>query len=69
MIEAVVILTTFVRAFRFQPLPGHKPRPVARLTLRPAGGMPLLSARARPKAEFSKVMSMSRRLENVGSWH
>jgi cytochrome P450 len=42
MIEAVVILATLVRAFRFQPVPGHKPRPVARLTLRPAGGMPLL---------------------------
>jgi len=42
MIEAVVILTTLVRAFRFQPVPGQKPRPVARLTLRPAGGMPLL---------------------------
>jgi cytochrome P450 len=46
MIEAVVILTTLVRAFRFQPVPGHKPRPVARLTLRPAGGM-LLIIRAR----------------------
>ena len=41
MIEAAVILATLVRAFRFQPVAGHKPEPVARVTLRPAGGMPL----------------------------
>ena len=41
MIEAAVILATLVRAFRFQPLAGHRPRPVARVTLRPGGGMPL----------------------------
>jgi len=44
MIEAVVILATLVRAFRFQAVAGHKPKPVARVTLRPAGGMPLLIA-------------------------
>lgn len=42
MIEATAILATLIRAFRFQPVPGHKPRPVARVTLRPKGGMPLL---------------------------
>ena len=42
MIEAAVILATVVRAFCFQPVPGHKPKPVAKLTLRPRGGMPLL---------------------------
>jgi cytochrome P450 len=42
MIEAAVILATLVRAFHFQPIAGHKPKPVARVTLRPAGGMPLL---------------------------
>jgi cytochrome P450 len=42
MIEAVVIIATLVRAFRFQTVPGHKARPIARLTLRPAGGIPLL---------------------------
>ncbi len=42
MLEAATILATMVRAFRFQPLARHKPMPVARLTLRPAGGMPLL---------------------------
>ena len=44
MIEAVVIIATLVRAFRFQTVPGHKARPIARLTLRPAGGIPLLIA-------------------------
>jgi cytochrome P450 len=42
MIEAAAILATVVRAFRFDPVAGHKPKPVARVTLRPAGGMPLL---------------------------
>jgi cytochrome P450 len=42
MIEAAVILATLVRAFRFLPVAGHVPRPVARVTLRPAGGMPIL---------------------------
>jgi cytochrome P450 len=45
MIEAAVILATVVRAFCFQPVPGHKPKPVAKLTLRPGGGMPLLITR------------------------
>ena len=42
MLEAAAILATIVRAFRFDPVAGHKPKPVARVTLRPAGGMPLL---------------------------
>jgi cytochrome P450 len=42
MIEAAAILATLIRAFRFHPVPGHKPKPVARVTLRPQGGMPLL---------------------------
>jgi len=41
MIESAVILATLVRAFRFCPVPGHKPHPVARVTIRPRGGMPL----------------------------
>jgi len=41
LIEAAVILATLVRALRFFPVPGHKPKPVARVTLRPATGMPL----------------------------
>jgi cytochrome P450 len=43
-IEAAVILAVLVRVFRFLPVAGHKPKPVARVTLRPAGGMPLLVA-------------------------
>jgi cytochrome P450 len=42
MIEATMILATLVRGFRFSLLAGHKPKPVARVTLWPAGGMPLL---------------------------
>jgi cytochrome P450 len=42
MIEAATILATVVRAFFFQPVAGHRPKPLARVTLRPAGGMPLL---------------------------
>jgi len=40
--EATVILAKLVRAFRFRTLPGHRPKPLARVTLRPEGGMPLL---------------------------
>jgi cytochrome P450 len=42
MIEAAIILATLVRAFCFQSVAGHRPRPVAKVTLRPSGGMPLL---------------------------
>jgi cytochrome P450 len=42
MIEAAIILATIVRAFCFQPVFGHRPQPVAKVTLRPSGGMPLL---------------------------
>jgi cytochrome P450 len=41
MLEATVILATLVRAFRFRPVAGHRPHPLARVTLRPRGGMPL----------------------------
>jgi cytochrome P450 len=44
MIEAPVILATLVRDVRFRPVLGHQPKPVARLSLRAAGGMPLLIA-------------------------
>jgi cytochrome P450 len=42
MIEGVALLATIVRAARFQRIPGHEPEPVSRVTLRPAGGMPLM---------------------------
>jgi cytochrome P450 len=37
----MVVLATLVRAFRFRPVAGHRPHPLARVTLRPRGGMPL----------------------------
>ena len=41
MIEATVVLALLVHAFRFKPIVGHRPHPIARVTLRPRGGMPL----------------------------
>jgi cytochrome P450 len=41
-IEATAILATLIRTLRFHAVPGHKPKPVARVTLRPLAGMPLL---------------------------
>jgi len=39
--EATLLLSEAVRRFRFRPMPGHTPDPVARLTLRSANGVPL----------------------------
>ncbi len=44
MLEATVILATLVRAFTFRTLPRRRPYPIARVTLRPRGGMPLVVA-------------------------
>ncbi|MEQ1695811.1 MAG: cytochrome P450 [Hyphomicrobiaceae bacterium] len=41
MMEATVLLATFVRAARFDWDGKHLPEPISRVTLRPAGGMPL----------------------------
>jgi cytochrome P450 len=41
MMEATVLLATFVRAARFDWDGQHCPEPVSRVTLRPKGGMPL----------------------------
>lgn len=41
MIEATVILATLVRAVRFRPVADYRPKTVTRITLRPAGGLPL----------------------------
>jgi len=46
--EAALILAEIVRAFRLRAVAGHKPKPVARVTLRPAGGMPLLITAREP---------------------
>lgn len=42
MMEAVVLLATFVRAVAFDWDGRHAPEPVSRVTLRPKGGMPLI---------------------------
>lgn len=39
--EATLILAELLRAYRLEPGPGHVPRPVGRLTIRPANGMRL----------------------------
>ena len=41
MLEATVILATLVRAFRLRVVADHKPKPVARISLRPQDGLPL----------------------------
>ena len=42
MLEATATLAPLVRAFSFRTVPRHRPYPVARVTLRPRGGMPLV---------------------------
>jgi cytochrome P450 len=39
--EAVLVLAAIVRHFRFGVVPGHRVRPTLRVTLCPAGGMPM----------------------------
>jgi cytochrome P450 len=46
MMEAQIILATLLARFSFELPAGFRPRPRMWLTLRPAGGMPLLVARA-----------------------
>lgn len=41
LMEAVVLLATFVRSSRFTWDGSHLPEPISRVTLRPSGGMPL----------------------------
>ncbi|MCH9807787.1 MAG: cytochrome P450 [Alphaproteobacteria bacterium] len=41
MMEATALLATFIRAARFGWDGQHKPEPLSRITLKPAGGMPL----------------------------
>ncbi len=43
--EATLLLSEAVRRYRFLPVPGHTPEPVARLTLRSANGIPLIVER------------------------
>ena len=39
--EAVAVLASLLRSFRLTLRPGHRPEPRLRVTLRPAGGMPM----------------------------
>ena len=39
--EAVLILATIVRRYSVEPVEGHVPKPVGRLTVRSENGMPL----------------------------
>lgn len=41
MTEAIVILATLLRDFRFAPVHGHAVKPVMTITFRPEGGLPL----------------------------
>ncbi len=48
MLEATILLASFVRAARFEVPPGHVPVPLSRIALQPKGGMPLkVSMRSR----------------------
>jgi len=47
MIEAVAILATLVRGAELTPDPGHRIRPLVRVSMRPQGGMPM-TLRLRP---------------------
>jgi cytochrome P450 len=60
-IEAAAILAVLIRAFRFLPVAGHKPKPVARVTLRPAGGMPILVAAREEEPLVNRVFSEARK--------
>ena len=41
MLEATAILATLLQHARFETVAGHEPKPIARVTLNPSGGMPL----------------------------
>jgi cytochrome P450 len=43
--EAALLIAELARRYRFLPVPGHVPEPVARLTLRSANGVPLIVER------------------------
>ncbi len=45
LMETTVMVATLLRAFRLRPLPGYKPELLARATLRPKGGLPLMIER------------------------
>jgi hypothetical protein len=44
-IEALAVLAHWLRSWCFAPVPGREVRPSGMITLRPAGGLPLVLAR------------------------
>ena len=44
-IEALTVLAHWLRRWSFAPVPGREVRPSGMVTLRPAGGLPLVLAR------------------------
>jgi cytochrome P450 len=66
MQEGVLILAYLVRHFRFEPVPGHTPAPVARLTLRAENGVRLkVSRRQMPAAAKPEKLPQRQRPERV----
>jgi cytochrome P450 len=49
MLEATIMLATFVRAARFEVPAGHVPVPLSRVALQPKNGMPLLVSMREPQ--------------------
>jgi cytochrome P450 len=49
MLEATIMLATFVRAARFEVPAGHVPIPLSRVALQPKNGMPLLVSMREPQ--------------------
>jgi cytochrome P450 len=43
--EAALVLSSVVRHWRLEPVPGHVAQPVGRLTIRSANGVPLILQR------------------------
>lgn len=55
-VEAVLCLATLAQAFRLELAEGHEVRPVARLTLRPEGGLPMV-VRGRGRAPSGRQVA------------
>ncbi|WP_295953146.1 cytochrome P450 [Rhodoferax sp.] len=53
--EAALILSSLVREYRLEPVPGHVPQPVGRLTIRSANGVELTLHRRIPSEQPAKA--------------
>jgi cytochrome P450 len=63
MQEAVLILACLAREFRFEPAPGHTPKPVSRLTLRSENGIRLRMFRRPPGDHAAGSAEVAERLD------